>query len=127
MFGLLVGALHLFLTVNACLRSFAGRWTIGGVGAIVRVFLMIAVTMASARIRGAGAEPSTAFFVALVVSPLLSFVLLGLAYRRRTRLPAGSEAEAVADKIVTSWIAVAVIDAMLVVIGLASRMIAAPP
>jgi hypothetical protein len=126
-FGLLVGALHLFLTVNACLRSFAGRWVLGGVGAIVRVFLMIAVTMASARIRGAGAEPSTAFFVALVLSPLLSFVLLGLAYYRRTRLPAGSEAETTADKIVTSWIAVAVIDAMFVVIGLASRMIAAPP
>jgi hypothetical protein len=126
-FGLLVGALHLFLTVNACLRSFASKWVIGGVGAIVRVFLMIAVTMASARIRGAGAEPSTAFFVALVLSPLLSFVLLGLAYHRRTRLPAGSEAQAVADKVVTSWIAVAVIDAMFVVIGLASRMIAARP
>ena len=127
MFGLLVGALHLFLTVNACLRSFAGRWVVGGVGAVVRVFLMIAVTMASARIRGAGAEPSTAFYVALWVSPLLSFVLLGLAYRRRTRLPAGSEAEAIADKVVTSWIAVAVIDAMFVIIGLASRVIAARP
>lgn len=127
MFGLLVGALHLFVTVNACLRSFAGKWVVGGVGAIVRVFLMIAVTMASARIRGAGAEPSTAFFVALVVSPLLSFVLLGLAYHRRTRLPAGSEAEAVADKVVTSWIAVAVLDAIFVVVGLAARMMATPP
>ena len=127
MFGLLVGALHLFLTVNACLRSFAGRWLLGGIGAIVRIFLMIAVTMASARIRGAGAEPSTGFFVALVVSPLLSFVLLGLAYHRRTRLPAGSEAETIADKVVTAWIAVAVIDAMFVVIGLGARLIATPP
>lgn len=127
MFGLLVGALHLFLTVNACLRSFAGKWLLGGIGAVVRVFLMIAVTMASARIRGAGAEASTAFYVALWVSPLISFLLLGLAYRRRTRLPAGSEAEAIADKVVTSWIAVAVIDAMFVVIGLASRVIATPP
>ena len=127
MFGLLVVALHLFLTVNACLRSFAGKWLLGGIGAVVRVFLMIAVTMASARIRGAGAEASTAFYVALWVSPLISFLLLGLAYRRRTRLPAGSEAEAIADKVVTSWIAVAVIDAMFVVIGLASRVIATPP
>lgn len=127
MFGLLVGALHLFLTVNACLRSFAGKWVLGGIGAVVRVFLMIAVTMASARIRGAGAEPSAAFYVALWVSPLISFVLLGLAYRRRTMLPAGSEAETIADKVVTAWIAVAVIDAMFVVIGLASRVIATPP
>ena len=127
MFGLLVGALHLFLMVNACLRSFAGKWVVGGVGAVVRIFLMIAVTMASARIRGAGAEPSPAFYVALWLSPLLSFVLLGLAYRRRTKLPAGSEAESIADKVVTSWIAVAVIDAMFVVIGLASRVIATPP
>lgn len=127
MFGLLVGALHLFLTVNACLRSFAGKWVLGGIGAIVRVFLMIAVTMASARIRGAGAEPSSAFYVALWVSPLISFVLLGLAYRRRTMLPTGSDAEAIADKVVTAWIAVAVIDAMFVVIGLASRVIATPP
>ena len=126
MFGLLVGALHLFLTVNACLRSLAAKWLLGGIGAVVRVFLMIAVTMASARIRGAGAEPSTAFYVALWVSPLLSFVLLGLAHRRRARLPAGSEAESVARKVVTSWIAVAAIDAILVVIGLATRFLASP-
>jgi hypothetical protein len=124
--GLLVGALHLFLTVNACLRSFAGKWVVGGIAAIVRIFLMVAVTMASARIRGAGAEPATSFYVALWVSPLLSFVLLGLAYRRRTRLPAGSEEEAIAGKVVTSWIAVAVIDAVFVVIGLASRIVTAP-
>ncbi len=127
MFGLLLGALHLFLTLNACLRSFAARWMLGGFAAVVRIFLMIAVTMASARIRGAGAEPSTAFFVALVISPLLSFVLVGLAYRRRTKQVTGSEAESTADKIVTSWIAVAVIDAIFVVVGLAARMIATPP
>lgn len=127
MLGLLVGALHLFLTVNACLRSFAGKWVVGGIAAVVRIFLMIAITMASARIRGAGAEPSTGFYVALWVAPLLSFVLLGLAYRRRTKLPAGSEAEAIADKVVTAWIAVAVVDAMFVVIGLASRLMANPP
>jgi len=46
---------------------------------------------------------------------------------RRHEAPAGSEAEAIADKVVTSWIAVAVIDAMFVVIGLASRVIATPP
>jgi len=126
-FGLLVGALHLFLTVNACLRSFAGKWLLGGIGAVVRVFLMIAVTMASARIRGAGAEASTAFYVALVGLAAHLLLAPGLAYRRRTRLPAGSEAEAIADKVVTSWIAVAVIDAMFVVIGLASRVIATPP
>ncbi len=124
MLGLLVGALHLFLALNACLRSFAGKWLLGGIGALVRIFLMIAVTMASARIRGAGAVPSTGFFVALIVSPLLSFVLLAVAYRRRTKLPAGSEAEVIADKIVTSWIAVAVIDAMFVIIGLVARLIA---
>ena len=123
MLGLLVGALHLLLTVNACLRSFAGKWLLGGLGAIVRIFLLIAVTMASARIRGAGAEPSTGFYVALWVSPVLSFVLLALAYRRRTRLPAGSEAESIADKIVTGWLAVAVIDAMFVAIGVASRFL----
>ncbi len=123
MLGLLVGALHLLLTLNACLRSFAGKWVVGALAAVVRVFLMLAVTMASARIRGAGAEASTAFYVALWVSPLLSFVMLALAYRRRTQLPSGSDAEAVADKVVTSWIAVAVLDAMFVVIGLASRVL----
>ena len=123
MLGLLVGALHLLLTVNACLRSFAGKWLLGGLGAIVRIFLLIAVTMASARIRGAGAEPSTGFYVALWVSPLLSFVLLALAYRRRTQLPAGSEAESIADKVVTGWLAVAVIDAMFVAVGVASRFL----
>lgn len=125
MFGLLLGALHLFLTVNACLRSFAAKWLLGGIGAVARIFLMIAVTMASARIRGAGAEPSTAFYVALWASPLLSFVLLGLAHLRRTRLAAGSETEVVASKVVTSWIAVATMDGVLVAIGLATRFLAA--
>ena len=127
MFGLLLGALHLFLTVNACLRSFAAKWLVGGIGAVVRVFLIIAVGMASARIRGAGAEPSTAFYVALWVSPLLSGVLLGLAYLRRTKLPAGSEDAAVAGKVVTSWIAVSAIDALLVLVGLATRVLTTPP
>ena len=125
MLGLLAGALHLLLTVNACLRSFAGKWLLGGVGAIVRIFLLLAVTMASARIRAAGAEPSTGFYVALWASPLLSLTLLALAYRRRTQLPAGSEAEAVADKIVTGWLAVAVIDAMFVAVGIAARFLTA--
>jgi hypothetical protein len=125
MLGLLAGALHLLLTVNACLRSFAGKWVLGGIGAIVRIFLLLAVTMATARIRGAGAEPSTGFYVALWASPLLSLTLLGLAYRRRTQLPAGSEAEEVADKIVTGWLAVVVLDAMFVVVGVAARFLTA--
>lgn len=126
-FGLLVGAFQLFVMVNACIRSIGGKWLIGSLGGMLRVFLLIAIAMASARIRGAGAEPTAGFTIALYAGPALSVLLLLLALQRRRSMPAGSEAEAAADRIVTSWIAVAVIDAIFVVIGVAARIIATPP
>lgn len=126
MLGLFVGAFQLFVMVNACVRSIAGKWLLGSLGGVLRTFLLIAVTMASARIRVAGAEPTPAFTVALYGGPALSLLLLGLAFHRRRAMPAGSEAEGAADKIVKSWLAVVVIDAMFLVIGLASRMMSGP-
>lgn len=125
--GLFVGALQLFIMINACVRSFAGKWLVGSIGGVVRTFLLIAVTMASARIRLAGAVPSPSFYVALFSGPALSVLLLLLALRRRRTMPPASEAEAGADRIVTSWIAVASIDAIFVVVGLAGRIISTPP
>lgn len=122
-FALFVGAFQLFVLLNACIRSVAGKWVLGSIGGVTRTLLLIALTMANARIRIAGAEPSSAFYVALYAGPALSVLLLALALRRRSRMPAGSEAETAADKIVKGWIGVAVIDGMFVVIGLAARVI----
>jgi hypothetical protein len=120
-FGLFVGAFQLFIMVNACVRSIAGKWLLGSLGALLRTFLLIAVTMASARIRAGAAEPSAGFSVALFGGPALSLALLLLAFHRKRSMPAGSEGETAAGRLVTSWIAVAVIDAIFMLVGLAQR------
>jgi hypothetical protein len=122
-FGLFVGAFQLFALVNACVRSIGGKWLLGSLGGLLRTFLLIAITMASARIRVAHAEPTAGYTVALYAGPILSVVLLLLALHRQRALPAGSEARASADRIVTSWMVVAAIDAVFVVIGLGSRLV----
>lgn len=123
MFGLLVGALQLFLLLNAFLRSIGGKWTLGAIAGITRVVLLIAITMATARIRIAGAEPSSGYAIAMFGGPALSFLMVVLAFRRRRAQPAGSEAKTLADKVVTAWIGAAVIDAMFVAVTIAAIVI----
>ncbi len=109
--------------VNACLRCIGGKWWVGTVGALVRTFLLIAVTMASARMRIAGAEPSAAFSVALFSGPAISLSLTLAAFLRARRREVVSTARAVADPIVTSWGAVAAIDVVFLVVGVAGRLL----
>jgi len=125
-FGLFVGALQLFLLVNACLRSIGGKWAVGAIGGLTRTVLLLALTMATARIRLAGAQPSPGYAVAMFTGPAISFVTLALAFRRRRGMPAGSEAETAADKVVTAWIAAGVIDAMFLVIAIAAISMSGP-
>lgn len=124
MFRLLVGALQLFVLVIVCVHCVAGRWLIGTLGALVRIVVLMAVAMASARIHTAGAEPSSAYYVALYAGPLLSVVVLVLAHLRRRAMPAG-EAEVAANRLVMSWLAASVVDLMFVVVGVGGRLIGA--
>jgi hypothetical protein len=121
--GLFIGALQLFVTLNACIRSVAGKWLLGSIGGVTRTFLLMAITMASARMRIAGAEPSPAFSVALYAGPVISVLVLLLALRRRRKMPAGSEAETAADKSVKGWMGVVVIDGALLAIGVGARLL----
>lgn len=123
MFGLFVGALQLFLLLNACIRSVGGKWGIGAILGVTRTVLLLALTMATARIRLAGAEPSTGYVIAMFAGPAISFAALALAFRRRRTMPAGSEAETAAGKVVTAWIGAAVIDALFVVVAIAALTI----
>jgi hypothetical protein len=125
-FGLFVGAIHLFVLVNACVRSIVGKWVLGSIGALLRTFLLLALTMANTRIRVAGAEPTLAFFIALFGGPLLSLIMLLLAFRRRRAMPAGSEAQSTAGKIISGWIAVTVFDAMFVAVNVAAHLMSKP-
>ncbi|WP_146649249.1 hypothetical protein [Labilithrix luteola] len=118
MFGLLLGALQLFALVNASVRSIAGKWMVGTVGAVVRIFLLFAVTMANARIRGAGAEPSQGYFVALYLSPALSFVIGVLSLLRQRKETAGTEAASAARQTTVAWFVVTAVDIVFVVTGL---------
>lgn len=126
MFGLFIGALQLFLLINASLRSVGSKWGVGAIAGVTRTVLLLALTMATTRIRLAGAEASTGYVVAMFAGPLISFVALALAFRRRWAAAAGSEAETAADKVVTAWIGAAVIDAMFLVIAFAAIAINRP-
>lgn len=125
-FGLFVGAFQLFLMVNACVRSIAGTWLFGSVAGLFRAFLLVAITMASARIRGAGFEPSSGYYIALYAGPALSVVLVALAYRRKAAEVAQqrSEGASAADTIMKSWLAVTAMDATFILIGAADRLMA---
>jgi hypothetical protein len=125
--GLFVGAFQLFVLVNACVRTVGGRWLFGSLAAGLRMLLLIAVTMASARIRVAGAEPSSGFFVALYAGPCLDVVLSVTARRRRGALPPGSEEEGAADRVWKSWLAVTAMDGLLVAVGLGARALGSHP
>ncbi len=127
MLGLLIGTVHLLLMLNACVRSIAGKWALGGIAAVARTTLLVAITMAGARIRLAGAAPTPAFTVGLYAGPALTVVFFALAYRRRRNMPAGSEAETAAESIVRAWLAAAVIDLMFVVVNVAAYLISTPP
>jgi hypothetical protein len=123
-FGLFVGAFQLFIMVNACVRSIAGKWLFGSLAGLFRAFLLVAITMASARIRGAGAEPSSAFYAGLYAGPVLSALLSLLAYRRKASEAKGSDAEKSAEVVMKSWLAVTAMDATFIVIGVAGRLMA---
>jgi hypothetical protein len=124
--GLLIGTIHLLLMLNACVRSIAGKWVLGGIAGAARITLLVAITMAGSRIRVSGAAPTPAFAVGLYAGPALTVLALALAFRRRSNMPAGSDAEATAESIVRAWLAATIIDLMFVVVNVAARIINAP-
>lgn len=116
MVGLFLGALHLFLLLNAAIRSVADKWLIGGGAAAVRIVLLMALSMAGARIRG-GAEPTTGATVALYAGPALTAAVLALAFLRKKKTSAGSESERNAQIVMRAWLAVTVIDVAYLVVN----------
>lgn len=127
MIGLLIGTFHLLVILNACVRSIAGKWAVGSIAAVARTFLLIAITMAAARIRLAGAQPTAGLMFAVYAGPAMSFIVLGLAFLRRRKTVAGSEAEIGAEKIVRAWLAAAIFDAIFVVVNVGARVISGSP
>jgi len=123
--GLFIGTVHLFVMLNAAVRSVAGKWLVGGVAAAVRIVLIMALSMAGARIRVGGAEPTPAITLALYGGPALTLLTLALAFFRRRSMPAGSETKAVADIVMRAWLAAAVFDMLFVIVNVA-RVLSAP-
>lgn len=127
MIGLLIGTFHLLVMLNACVRSIAGKWAIGSIAAVTRTFLLIAITMAAARIRVVGAQPTPGLMVAVYAGPAITFIVLALAFVRRRKTAAGSEAEGAAEKIVRAWLAAAIFDAIFVVVNVGARVVSSSP
>ena len=125
MLGLFIGTVHLFLMLNAGVRSVAGKWFLGGVAAVARIVLLMALAMAGARIRAGGAEPTSGITVALYAGPALTVVACALAFLRRRRVAAGAagpEAEKVAVIVMQAWLAAAVMDVIFLVVNIVRMM-----
>jgi hypothetical protein len=116
--GLFIGAAHLFLMLNAGVRSVAGKWWFGGVIAVARVVLLMALAMASTRIRGGGAEATSGLTVALYAGPVLTVAACAFTFFRRRGLAPDSEDARVATIVARAWLAAAVMDVLFLVVNL---------
>lgn len=111
--------------LNAGVRSVAGRWVIGSVVAVGRVVLLMALSMAGARIRMGGADPTPAITFALYGGPALTLATFGLALLRRRKAPAGAESRAVADIVMRAWRIAAIFDLLFVLVNVTRNLGAA--
>jgi hypothetical protein len=119
--GLFIGAAHLFLMLNAGVRSVAGNWWFGGVVAVARVVLLMALAMATTRIRGGGAEATPGLTVALYAGPALTIAALAFTLLRRRKLAQGapdSDEARVATVVMRAWLAAATMDVIFLVVNL---------
>ncbi len=125
MLGLFLGTVHLLVILNAGVRSVAGRWVLGGVVAVGRVVLLMALSMAGARIRMGGAEPTPAITFALYGGPALTLATFGLAFLRRRKAAADAEARGAADILMRAWRLAAIFDLLFVLVNVTRNLGAA--
>lgn len=125
MFGVFVSVLQLAAIVNAFIRCVQERFFLGWIGAIVRGVLLIAGAIGVVLVRivhfpGSDVPaPATPAFVALaatVLGPIMSFVVLWLAHRRKRDVPAADEQRL--SRPFMAWLPVALFDAAFVAINL---------
>jgi hypothetical protein len=117
MVGLFIGAAHLFLMLNAGIRSVAGKWWLGGVVATARIVLLMALAMAGTRIRASGAEATSSLTIALYAGPALTLLTCALSFHRKRRADPGSEDARVASVVMRAWLAVGVMDVIYLLVN----------
>ena len=122
MFGVFASFLQLAATVNAFLRCLQNKFVLGAVGALVRVALLLAGAASLFVVKAQQAGGTSASggitllaLVATVGGPLVSFVVLAIAYRRMRGLSAAQEEEA--SRPFRAWLPVALFDAAFVAIN----------
>ncbi len=126
MIGILVAIVHVSLVLNASVRSVLERFVLGSAGGVLRVVLLGVVTVGTVKASFAASDapaPSPAYglLAALVLGPMISFVVLFMAYRRMRDVPAAQEDRA--SRVFKAWLGVGIIDAMYVVIMIAASAI----
>jgi hypothetical protein len=126
-FGVFVSVIQLAAIVNAFARSLRARYILGAVAAVAAVargVLLISGAVAALLVRRvtfpgsdvpAPAGPMLVALVATIAGPLVSFAMLGIAYRRMRNLPAAEEQRA--SRPFGAWLPVALLDAAFLVIN----------
>ncbi|MBX3191544.1 MAG: hypothetical protein KF819_31400 [Labilithrix sp.] len=129
MFGLLILIVHLLLALNALVRSVLERFVLGSVGGLLRVVLVAVSAVYGFKSSFAGSDgpaagPALVLLVAGGLGPIVSFLVLFMAYRRMREVPAAQEERA--SRVFKAWLGVGIIDAMSVVIAVAAHTISGP-
>jgi len=125
MFGVFVSVLQLAAIVNAFVRSMRERFLLGTIGAVVRAVLLLAGAIGVVLVRfvhfpgsdvSAPVGPTFVALAATVLGPILSFVVLWVAHRRKRDVPAAEEERL--SRPFMAWLPVALFDAAFVFINL---------
>jgi multisubunit Na+/H+ antiporter MnhC subunit len=123
-FGIFVSVIQFATIVNAFIKSLGERFTLGAIGALVRAALLIlgsAGAVWSRFVSYPGSDipaPALASFMvmtAVVLGPMLTGMVLWVAYRRCKDVPAAEEERL--GRPFNAWLPVGLFDAVFVVIS----------
>jgi uncharacterized membrane protein len=124
MFGVFVSVLQFAAIVNAFVRSLRERFVLGAIGAVVRAVLLLGGAIGVVLVRfvhfpgsdvPAPAGPTFMALVAAVLGPIVSFVVLWVAHRRKRDVSAAQEERV--SRPFNAWLPVALFDAAFVAIN----------
>jgi len=124
--------LQLALLVRALVRCIAERYSVGAIGAVARLSLLVGgvggVAMSYFASATGSGRPSPALslmtIAAVVLGPIVSFTVLWMAHRRRANVPAAQEERL--GRPFDVWLPVALLDAAYVAITVFVNVMANP-
>lgn len=121
MIDTLLTVVHAALVLFAIVVSAAGRFPLGLFGGLLRLLVLVLVA-AHARSGAAAASGSTRQVLIALVGPILTVIVLFVAYGRTSDVPGAYKAEV--SRPFKAWVGVVILDAFAVASVVAQRALA---